>query len=165
MLRKLRPRRSGSHKGLTLVELLITMTILAVLAAAVLPMAEVTVKRTKELELRRSLRLLRTAIDAYKEDFDRAVREKKIIPELNETGYPKELEDLVEGSDWGGLYPYKRRYLRHIPRDPFDEYDAGWGLRSYADDPDSPSWGGSDVYDVYSQSEATALDGTSYRSW
>ncbi len=157
--------RGCCNKGLTLVELLITITILAVLAAAVLPMAEVTVKRTKELELRRSLRMLRTAIDAYKEDFDRAVREKKIIPTLNETGYPKELEDLVEGSDWGGLYPYKRRYLRRIPMDPFDEYEAGWGLRSYADDPDSPSWGGEDIYDVYSQSEGTALDGTPYRSW
>jgi general secretion pathway protein G len=165
VLNKPRFGLGACHKGLTLVELLITITILAVLAAAVLPMAEVTVKRTKELELRRSLRILRTAIDAYKEDFDRAVREKKIIPALNETGYPKELDDLVEGSDWGGLYPYKRRYLRRIPRDPFDEYDAGWGLRSYADDSDSASWGGRDVYDVYSQSEGTALDGTPYRSW
>jgi general secretion pathway protein G len=157
--------RGRFNKGLTLVELLITVTILAVLAAAVLPMAEVTVKRTKELELRRSLRMLRTAIDAYKEDFDRAVREKKIIPSLNETGYPEELEDLVQGSDWGGLYPYKRRYLRRIPQDPFDEYDAGWGLRSYADDPDTLSWGGQDVYDVFSQSEGIALDGTPYRNW
>lgn len=165
MLNKPRLGRGCCRKGLTLVELLITVTILAVLAAAVLPMAEVTAKRTKELELRRSLRMLRTAIDAYKEDFDRAVKEKKIISALNETGYPEELEDLVEGSDWGGLYPYKRRYLRRIPRDPFDEYDAGWGLRSYADDPDSTSWGGQDIYDVYSQSEGTALDGTLYRSW
>jgi general secretion pathway protein G len=165
VLNKPRLGRGCCRKGLTLVELLITVTILAVLAAAVLPMAEVTAKRTKELELRRSLRMLRTAIDAYKEDFDRAVKEKKIISALNETGYPEELEDLVEGSDWGGLYPYKRRYLRRIPRDPFDEYDAGWGLRSYADDPDSTSWGGQDIYDVYSQSEGTALDGTLYRSW
>jgi general secretion pathway protein G len=165
VLNKPRLGRGCCRKGLTLVELLITVTILAVLAAAVLPMAEVTAKRTKELELRRSLRMLRTAIDAYKEDFDRAVKEKKIISALNETGYPEELENLVEGSDWGGLYPYKRRYLRRIPRDPFDEYDAGWGLRSYADDPDSTGWGGQDIYDVYSQSEGTALDGTLYRSW
>jgi general secretion pathway protein G len=161
----LRPLRVRSRDGLTLVELLITLTIMAVLAATVLPMAEVTVQRAKELELRRSLRLLRTAIDAYKEDFDRAVKENKIISAVNETGYPEELDALVEGSDWGGLYPYKRRYLRRIPKDPFDEYDAGWGLRSYADDPDSTSWGGRDIYDVYSQSGGTALDGTPYQSW
>jgi general secretion pathway protein G len=153
------------NNGLTLVELIITLTILSILAATVLPMAEVTVRRTKELELRRALRTLRTAIDDYKEDFDKAVKEKKVLSAVNETGYPKELEDLVEGSDWGGLYPYKRRYLRRIPQDPFDEYELGWGLRSYEDDPDSTSWGGRDVYDVYSQNERNGLDGTPYRSW
>jgi general secretion pathway protein G len=138
---------------------------MSILATAVLPMAQVTVQRTKELELRRDLRTIRTAIDDYKKDYDKAVREKKIIPALNETGYPKELDDLVEGSDWGGLYPFKRRYLRRIPKDPFDEYDLGWGLRSYKDEPDARSWGGGDIYDVYSQSDRVALDGTPYRSW
>lgn len=128
-------------------------------------MAQVTVQRTKELELQRSLRTLREAIDAYKDDFDKAVADNKIVSAINETGYPKNLEDLVEGSDWGGLYPYKRRYLRRIPTDPFDEYELGWGLRSYADDPDTTSWGGRDIYDVYSQSDGVALDGTPYRSW
>lgn len=157
------PRRD--RRGLTLIELIIAMTILAILAAAVLPMAEVTVKRTKELELRRSLRLIRSAIDDYKNDFDKAVEQKKIIPAVNETGYPKELNDLVKGNDWGGLYPYKRKYLRRIPRDPFDRTDEGWGLRSYADPPDSTVWGGQDVYDVYSRSDGIGLDGTPYNTW
>ena len=141
------------------------MAILAVLATIVLPMAEVTVKRGKELELRRSLREIRTAIDNYKADFDKAVLEKKIIAAINETGYPETLEELVEGSDWGGLYPYQRRYLRRLPKDPFDEYDEGWGLRSYTDEPDSTVYGGGDIYDVYSQSQRYALDGTLYNTW
>jgi len=145
--------------------MVLAMAILAILASAVIPMAEVTVRRSKEIDLRQSLRTVRTAIDAYKDDFDRAVKEKKITPSINENGYPEDLEALVEGSDWGGLYTYKRKYLRRIPADPFDQYDEGWGKRSYADDPDSTVWGGEDVYDVYSQSEAVALDGTSYNTW
>lgn len=157
-------RRAG-QRGLTLIEMVIALAILAILAAAVLPMAEMTVKRTKEIELRRSLRILRTAIDEFKADYEKASTEKKIITSLNETGYPKELDDLIKGDDWGGMYPFKRRYLRRIPKDPFDEYDLGWGLRSYADDPDSTVWGGEDIYDVYSQSEKIGLDGTSYNTW
>ncbi|MEZ4598981.1 MAG: type II secretion system protein [Syntrophotaleaceae bacterium] len=152
-------------EGITLVELIVAVSIMSILAAAVLPMAEVTVQRTKELELRRALRIMRTAIDDYKKDYDKAVQEKTIIPTVNETGYPEELEDLVEGSDWGGLFPFKKRYLRRIPQDPFDEYEQGWGLRAYKDEPDAYSWGGGDIYDVYSQSDRTALDGTPYRSW
>lgn len=160
----------SDRRGLTLIELIIAMAILAVLAAAVLPMAEVTVKRTKEIELRRSLRMIRTAIDAYHDDFERASnpeagQQKYYTPAINETGYPEELEELVEGSGWGGMYPYKRKYLRRPPRDPFDVYDEGWGLRSYADDPDSSVWGGEDVYDVYSQSDGIALDGSPYNTW
>ena len=102
------------------------MAILAVLASAVIPMAEISATRSKELELRRGLRNIRTAIRANKDDFDRAVAKKKIIPAITETGYPKELEELVEGNDWKGLYPYKRKYLRRIPQDPFDEFDEGW---------------------------------------
>ncbi|MGW8312604.1 MAG: type II secretion system protein [Desulfuromonadales bacterium] len=156
---------SSGQRGLTLLEMILAMAILAVLATVVVPMAEVSAKRGKELELRRALREIRTAIDNYKEDFDRAVAEKKIITSINETGYPENLEVLVDGNDWGGLYPYKRKYLRRIPKDPFDEYDEGWGLRSYEDDPDSTVYGGSDVYDVYSQSQGIALDGTPYNSW
>ncbi len=156
---------SGNIRGLSLIEMVIALAILAVLAATVIPVAEVTVKRTKELELRRSLRTMRTAIDEYKADFDRAVREQKITPDIDETGYPEELEDLVEGKDWGMLYRFKRKYLRRIPKDPFDKYDAGWGLRAYADDADSTVYGGGDIYDVYSQSDGIALDGTPYSSW
>lgn len=152
-------------RGVTLLELVIAIAILAVLASAVIPMAEVAATRSKELELRRSLREMRTAIDNYKADFDRAVEEKKIIPSLNETGYPESLEILVEGSDWGGLYDYKRKYLRRIPKDPFDQYDEGWGMRSYKDDPDTTFYGGEDLYDVYSQSTRLALDGTPYNTW
>jgi general secretion pathway protein G len=157
--------KSAGERGLTLIELLISITILALLASVALPMAEIAATRGKEIELRRALREVRSAIDAWKDDFDRAVLEKKIISSINENGYPESLEELVEGSDWGGLYPYKRRYLRRIPVDPFDEYDEGWGLRSYADDPDSTVYGGEDVYDIYSQSRRTALDGTLYNTW
>jgi len=153
------------QRGLTLLELIIALVILGILAAAALPMAEVAATRSKELELRRSLREMRSAIDAWKADFDKAVADKKIIPSINETGYPESLEDLVEGNDWGGLYPYKRRYLRRIPVDPFDEYEEGWGMRSYKDDPDSTVYGGEDLYDVYSQSTRRALDGTYYNTW
>ncbi len=156
--------RSG-QRGLTLLEMVLAMAILAVLASAIVPMSEVAARRGKEIELRRSLRDIRTAIDAYKADFDKAVEEKKIITAIDETGYPEELEILVEGDDWKGLYPYKRKYLRRIPRDPFDEYDEGWGMRSYKDDPDTTFYSGDDIYDVYSQSTKTALDGTLYNTW
>lgn len=156
-------RRSSA--GMTLIEVVIALAILAVLASAVVPLAEVTVKRTKELELRRSLRDIRTALDAYKADYEKAVDEQKIFAILGESGYPEELEVLVEGVDWGGLYPYRKKYLRRIPDDPFDRYDNGWGLRSYVDEADTLFWGGEDVYDVYSQSEGEALDGTYYRDW
>ena len=163
---KRRPRFS-SARGLTLVELLVAMAILSVLAAAVLPVAEVTVRRTKEIELRRALREIRSAIDAYKEDYDKAVKDNTLPggASLGDSGYPEDLETLVTGKDWGGPNKIKRKYLRRIPSDPFDEYGDGWGLRSYADDADSTVWGGEDVYDVYSQSGRTALDGTSYSTW
>lgn len=154
-----------SEKGLTFIEILIAMIIMAILAAAVLPMAEVTVKRTKEIELQRALREMRSAIDRYKEDFEKAKAQKKITVSIDENGYPEELDDLVNGKEWGDLYPTPRKYLRRIPKDPFDRYDEGWGFRSYKDDPDSTVWGGDDIYDVYSQSDGTALDGTLYNTW
>ncbi len=159
--------RPYNSRGLTLVELLIAMAILSILAAAVLPVAEVTVRRSKEIELRRTLREMRTAIDAYKVDYDKAVKDNTLPggATLGDSGYPEDLETLVKGKDWGGPSKMKKKYLRRIPRDPFDEYDEGWGLRSYADDADSTVWGGDDIYDVYSQSTATALDGTLYNTW
>ncbi|WP_394713832.1 prepilin-type N-terminal cleavage/methylation domain-containing protein [uncultured Desulfuromonas sp.] len=152
-------------QGLSLIELVIALAILALLASLVLPMAEVTVTRTKELELRRVLRDIRTALDDYKADYDKAVAAKKIIANLADSGYPKQLEDLIEGRDWGGLYALPKKYLRRIPRDPFDRNLNGWGMRSYLDDPDSDAWGGEDVYDVYSRIDKTALDGSYYRDW
>jgi general secretion pathway protein G len=160
--------RSRGQCGLTLIELLITLAILAVLASAVLPMAEVTVRRSKEIELRRALRLIRSALDEYKVDYDRALAEKKIIPTLGESGYPKELQAMVEGEGWGGLYNPKRRYLRAIPRNPFASSDLaaedGWAFRAYKDEP-GESWSGGDIYDVHSQSDGIALDGTPYNEW
>lgn len=150
--------------GLTLIEVVITMAILGILVSAVMPLAEVTVQRTREMELRRSLRTLRTAIDEYKKDFDKAVQNNYIIPETDQTGYPTSLDELVEGKDWGDLYPYPRKYLRRIPQDPFSD-GQGWGLRGYRDAPDSTTWDGKDIYDVYSKSEGIALDGTPYSSW
>lgn len=160
-----KPCLRDGRRGLSLLELLIAMAILSVLAAAIIPMAEVTVKRTKELELHRALRTIRMAIDEYKDDFDKAEKEKKYIPTLGESGYPEDLEVLVKGNDWNGLYPYARKYLRRIPTDPFDEFEQGWGLRSIKDEADSTVWGGDDVFDVYSQSDGTGLDGTPYREW
>lgn len=157
--------RGHANAGLTLIEVIIAMAILAILASAVIPLAATTVRRTREIELRRSLREMRTAIDQYKIDYDRAVKEKKLIPTIGDTGYPKELEDLTTGEDWGDLYPFKRKYLRRIPHDPFDADNEGWGMRSMADDPESLSWGGEDVFDVYSQSNEIGLDGTPYNTW
>jgi general secretion pathway protein G len=161
----MRTQRIKKCSGLSLIELVIAMAILAILAATVIPLSEVTVTRTKELELRRSLRDIRSAIDTYKLDYDKAVVEKKIFATVGDSGYPEELEKLLEGNDWGGLYTFKKKYLRRIPKDPFDRDNNGWGLRSYIDDADSSIWGGEDVYDVYSQSDDTALDGTYYRDW
>ena len=158
-------RRFSATSGLTLIELVIAMAILAILASVVIPLSEVTVTRTKEVELRRALRDIRTAIDDYKADYDKAVKAKKFFATLGQSGYPEELEKLLEGNDWGGLYPYRKKYLRRIPKDPFDRDGVGWGLRSYIDEADSTQWGGEDVYDVYSQSDAIALDGTYYRDW
>ena len=158
-------RSRNTHTGLTLIELVVAMAILAILASLVIPMSEVTVARTKELELRRALRDIRSAIDAYKVDYDKAVAVKKIIVTIGDTGYPAELKKLVVGNDWGKLYPFKKKYLRRVPKDPFDRDNNGWGLRAYKDDIDSTVWGGKDVYDVYSQSEDVALNGTYYREW
>jgi general secretion pathway protein G len=154
---------------LTLIELIVTMTILAVLASAVLPLARMTVKRTKELELRRNLRIMRTAIDDFKRTYDDGVRQNKIQAVLNKSGCPETLAQLVEGYDFGTAAGGKKRFLRKIPTDPFNPPEPGqepkWGMRSYADDPESTSWGGEDVFDVYSLSEEKAIDGTAYKDW
>ena len=148
-------------KGFTYIELLVAATILAILASAIVPMVKISVKRKKEIELRRALRQMRTAIDRYKELSDRGVI-PKAGPET--MGYPPDLETLVEGVRIIGTVNRKIRFLRKIPIDPMTG-KAEWGLRSVQDDPDSTTWGGQNVYDVYSLSEGTAIDGTKYKDW
>lgn len=158
--------RFRSRKGgFTLTEMLVTMAILAILAAAVLPLAKNAVKREKEIELRRSLRLLREAIDAFKKLAD----EKKFEFESETEGYPPDLETLVKGIDVtikeGNEEKVKHiKFLRRIPIDPMTN-SVEWGLRSYQDDPESLVWGRENVYDVYTTSMGTALDGTKYSDW
>ncbi|MBS3818596.1 type II secretion system protein [bacterium] len=158
---------SGPRSGFTLIEMLVTLTILAVLASAALPLAKVAVKRQNEIELRRSLRQIRNAIDEYKKLAD----QKKIEVEEDSYGYPPDLETLVEGVELKGEEGKEEedstkivKFLRRIPKDPMTK-SYEWGLRSYQDDPDSDIWGGENVYDVYTESTGTALDGTKYRNW
>jgi general secretion pathway protein G len=157
------------RKGFTLLELIVAISILTILVAGIVPLTRLTAKRTREIELRRNLRIMRTAIDDFKKSYDKAVDEKKIPTTINKSGYPETLLQMVDGFDFGGLYAYKKKFLRRIPIDPMNPPAPGeepeWGLRSYSDQPDSTSWGGEDVYDVYSLSEGTALDGTKYSDW
>lgn len=146
--------------GVTLIELMVALAILTVLVTGIMPLAQVSYKRGKEIELRKNLRTIRTALDDYKELVD----EGKIRTPAFSSGYPKTLDILVEGVDLKGPVPKKRKFLRRIPKDPFTE-DGEWGLRSYNDEPDSDTWGEEDVYDVYSKSEKQALDGSYYREW
>lgn len=159
-------RKSCKQRGFTLVEMLVTLTILAILASAILPLTKTTVKREKEIELRRNLRFIREAIDAYKKFAD----EKKIEMEEETQGYPPDLETLVLGvevkvdSDQENSGTKIIKFLRRIPMDPMTNSNE-WGLRSYQDDSDSDVWGGENVYDVYTRSDARALDGTKYKDW
>ena len=146
-----------SQQGLSLVELIVAMTILAILATAALPMARLTVRREKERELRRDLWEMRDAIDRYTDAADRGAFQTK----LGSEGYPPDLDTLVKGVDVGGK---KVRFLRRIPVDPMTGKNE-WGQRSVTDDPDSDSWGGNDVFDVFTKSEGTAIDGTKYKDW
>lgn len=158
----------ADKRGLSLIELVVTMVILTMLASLIVPSSQMAAKRTKEIELKRSLREVRTAIDEYKKNYDKAVSDQKTVQTLNATGYPKTLELLVEGDDFGGLVKEKKRFLRRIPKDPFykaQEGEPAWGMRSHADEPDSSTWGGEDVFDVYSLSDGVAIDGTKYKDW
>jgi len=152
---KMRIRRS--ERGLTLVELIVTFTILSILAGAVYPIARFTVKREKERELRRDLWMMRDAIDSYKDAADKGAFQIK----LDSQGYPPDLETLVKGVD---IQSKKVRFLRRIPVDPMTG-KAEWGLRSMKDDPNSSTFSGESVFDVHSQSTGTALDGTKYAEW
>jgi general secretion pathway protein G len=152
--------RHLSVPGFTLVELIAAMTILLILTSVALPLARVQVQRTREVELRRDLRDLRQAIDRYKDFCDRGM-----IPTKAESfGYPPDLETLVNGVPLRGSANVNFKFLRRIPVDPMTG-KPDWGMRSMQDDPDSRSWGGDNVFDVYSKGQGTALDGTRYADW
>lgn len=153
------------NRGFTLIEMLVTLTIVAILAGAALPLAKSAVKRQKEIELKRNLRILREAFDVYKKMAD----EKKFEFDEDTEGYPANLDILVEGieikeSEEGNEVIKIHKFLRRIPKDPMTN-SIEWGLRSYQDDLDSNVWGGENVYDVYTKSPGIALDGTKYREW
>lgn len=149
--------RQTRQSGMTLVELIVAIAIMAILATGVLPITRNVVKREREKELRADLWQMRDAIDRYKDAADRGLFQIK----LDSNGYPPDLDELVKGVDVGGK---KIRFLRHIPVDPMT-HSKDWGLRSMQDDPDSDSWGGQSVFDVYTKSNGTALDGTKYKDW
>ncbi len=151
------------EEGFTYIELIVATVILVIIAAAAIPVAEVTSKRVKEIELRRDLRIMRDAIDNYKNAVDAGLIGGMDV-ELGSEGYPEELEILVEGVDQVGTPGKKLRFLRRIPIDPMTK-STEWGLRSYQDKPDSMFWGGQNVYDVYTKSQGIALDGTKYSDW
>jgi general secretion pathway protein G len=147
----------NDETGLSLVELIITVTILAILAGAAFPIARFEAKRQNERILRYDLWTMRDAIDRYKDAADKGAIQTKI----DSQNYPPDLDTLVTGVDIQGK---KVRFLRHIPVDPMTG-KAEWGERSMQDDPTSDSWGGQSVFDVYSKSQGTALDGTKYSDW
>ena len=137
------PPNLYNSRGVTLIELMVTMAIMAILASAVMPLSRITYKRSKELELKQDLRIIREAIDEYK----KLVDENKITKQALASGYPESLDVLVKGVTLQGPVPGKQKFLRRIPKDPMTE-DGEWGLRAYTDEPDSDIWGGQDVYDV-----------------
>jgi general secretion pathway protein G len=157
VISRLRKIRFGNARGMTLVELITAVTILAILTGMVIPVARVRIKREKERELREALWEMRDAIDRYKDAADRGAFQIKLGTE----GYPPDLETLVKGVDVQGK---KVRFLRRIPKDPMTE-DGEFGVRSMQDEPDSTSWGGQNVFDVYSKATGEALDGSKYSEW
>ena len=151
------------ERGYTYLELVATAGILLILASAILPLGRVTVKRGKEIELRRSLREIRTAIDRYKAAVD-AGQIGGTDVKLGSEGYPPSLETLVKGVNQVGRVDHKLKFLRRVPQDPLAR-STEWGMRCYQDEPEETSWCGQNVWDVYSQSDGTALDGTKYKEW
>ncbi|HEV3511861.1 MAG TPA: type II secretion system protein [Candidatus Sulfotelmatobacter sp.] len=144
--------------GFTLLELIVAATILSILTLMALPLARVTIQREKEKRLRHALWEMRDAIDRYKDAADRGAFQTKV----DTFGYPPDLDTLVKGVEAQG--GKKLRYLRSIPIDPVTN-SKEWGFRSMQDDPDSDSWGGQNVFDIYTKSEGAGLDGTKYKDW
>lgn len=145
---------------MTLLELILTCAILLILSSLALPIAKYAVLREKEGELRHNLLEIRDAIDRYKDAADH----RQIRVEIGSEGYPPDLETLVTGVQLGNNGDVKIRFLRKIPVDPMTGL-ADWGLRAVQDEPDSTQWGGKNVFDVYSKSRGTAMDGTKYSDW
>ena len=153
-----------SSSGFSFIELIVTTAVIMILASAALPLARVSIRRQKEIELRRDLREMRTAIDKFKDYADRNLISTFELNAASER-YPSSLEQLVEGAAAANDATGKKwKFLRRIPIDPLTG-KADWGLRSYSDSPTSVAWGGSNVYDVYSKAEGKALDGTKYKDW
>lgn len=158
------PGEAAPSRGVTFIELVVSAAIVMLLASVALPVAKTAVRRHREIELRRELRVLRTAIDRYKAAVDAGQIGGSDV-QLGSEGYPETLEVLVEGvSQVGRADGHKLRFLRRIPVDPMTR-EANWGLRCYSDKPDASSWCGDNVFDVYSQSPGRALDGTYYKDW
>ena len=152
-----------SEEGVSFLELIATAAILAILASAILPLGRVAQRRHDEIELRRSLRTMRRAIDQYKDAVDQGLIGGTDV-KLGSEGYPEDLENLVKGVNQVGALDRKMKFLRRIPVDPMTG-EAEWGKRCYQDEPDSTSWCGDNVWDVYTKSTARALDGTEYNTW
>jgi general secretion pathway protein G len=150
----------GNSSGLTLIELIATVAIVSILSLSALPLAKMSIKREKEMMLRRSLREMREAIDRYKDFSDKGFIEVK----FGSDGYPADLETLAKGVTQLNAIDKKLRFLRRIPIDPMTG-KAEWGLRSSQDSPDSTSYGGQNVYDVYSKAPGIGLDGSKYSEW
>ncbi|MDA8430704.1 MAG: type II secretion system protein [Geobacteraceae bacterium] len=160
-------KRMMNHCGVSLLELIVTVTILGILAAGVMPLIRNTTIRSKEVELHRNLRIIRIAIDDYKKTFD-------MMPDgplKTGSGYPKDLQELVDGHDFGDAKVGSVKFLRRKilnpldPKSSADDKQWGWELRCYKDKPDSIKWCGDDVFDVYAPQDGTALDGTKYNEW
>ncbi|MDD2365237.1 MAG: type II secretion system protein [Desulfuromonadaceae bacterium] len=156
-----------SCRGISLVELVVSIIIIGILAAGVLPLIRNTAVRSKEIELKRNLRIIRIALDDYRKTFDKTPDG----PLKTGNGYPEKLQDLVEGHDFGDVNIGTVKFLRRPVLNPLnpdsskDDEKWGWELRCYSDEPDSSTWCGDDVYDVFAPQDGTAMDGTKYNEW
>lgn len=158
------PPHPRGQRGLTFVELIVAVAVLMVLAAAVIPLARWDEKRRREGELRADLQIMREAIDQYKKYSDEGLI---VQTDVEQWGYPRSLDEMVEGVEVGDPQSPERHKVKFLARIPIDPMigEATWGIRSYQDDWDSDSWGGENVYDVYSTASGRALDGTNYHDW
>src|ERR1700693_69287 len=154
------PSPVSRERGFTVVELAVVAAMIAILTAMIVPVTRYTLKRQDEIELRYQLRLMRDAIDKYKQDSDLG-----LIPvQSGSEGFPPDLKTLIEGVTLVGQLNKKQKFLRRIPMNPMTK-KAEWGMRSFQDDPDSIAWGGQNVYDVFSLSDGRGIDGTNYKDW